>query len=335
MMMRVSFIVVALNAERCLPALLSDLSAQTYPRGQLEAILVDSASQDGTLGVMEEYRKAAPFHVQVLRNPRGWLACGNNIALRAATGDVVVRVDAHARIPADFLEKNVEALERGEDIVGGSVLSGPPENAWGAVMRALDESRFCGGAAPFRNAGEARYVDTLAYAMYRRSVFDRVGFYDERLRRTEDNEMHYRMHKSGFRFRFCPEITSTHAARDTLRGHIRQKWGNGFWIGKTLKIEPRCFAPRHLMPALFVFALFFSLLLLSFSRLPFLLLAALYSVFDVGFAVSAALRARENRLITFLLLPFLFPLLHIVYGAGTICGLLSPVHPTETEDSHG
>lgn len=77
-----------------------------------------------------------------------------------------------------------------------------PENAWQAVMRALDTSRFCGGAAPFRNSGEARYVDTLAYALYRRSVYDRVGFYDERLRRTEDNDMHYRMRMAGYRFYF-------------------------------------------------------------------------------------------------------------------------------------
>ena len=334
-MMRVTFIVVALNAEACLPALLSDLTAQTFPREQLEVLLVDSASADGTRRIMEEYRDSAPFAVRVLENPKGWLACGNNIALRAASGDAVVRLDAHARIPPDFLQKSADALGQGEDIVGGSVLSGPPVSPWGAVMRALDESRFCGGAAPFRNGGEARYVDTLAYAMYRKTVFDRGGPYDERLRRTEDNEMHYRMRRAGFRFRFCPEITSTHAARDTLRGHIRQKWGNGYWIGKTLRIEPRCFAPRHLAPALFVLALLCGLLLLPFSPLPLLLLSALYFTFDLAAAAAAASRARGNRLLTFVCLLFLFPLLHILYGAGTLCGLLSPVRSAETEAVHG
>ena len=334
-MTRVSFVVVALNAEDCLPALLSDLSAQTFPPERLEAILVDSASADGTRRVMEAYQDTAPFAVRVLDNPKGWLACGDNIALKAASGDAIVRLDAHARIPPDFLQKNVDALARGEDIVGGSVLSGPPSTAWGAVMRALDESRFCGGAAPFRNGGEARYVDTLAYAMIRKSVFDRVGLYDERLRRTEDNEMHYRMRRAGYRFRFCPEITSTHAARDTLRGHIRQKWGNGFWIGKTLRIEPRCFAPRHLAPALFVLALLGGLLLLPLSPLPLLLLAALYGAFDLAFSAAAAYRAKGNRLLAALCLPFLFPLLHIVYGAGTICGLLSPAQSARKEGANG
>lgn len=103
--------------------------------------------------------------------------------------------------------------------------------------------------------GEARYVDTLAYALYRREVYDRVGLYDERLRRTEDNDMHYRMRKAGYRFYFSPDILSWHAARKTLRGQLNQKWGNGYWIGRTMRIQPRCFAPRHLIPALFVLAL--------------------------------------------------------------------------------
>ena len=177
------------------------------------------------------------------------------LQLRAATGDAIIRLDAHARMPKDFLQKNLDALARGKDIVGGSVIGADPDNAWEAVTRALATSRFCGGAAPFRNGGEARYVDTLAYALYRREVYDRVGFYDERLRRTEDNDMHYRMRKAGYRFYFSPDIVSWHAARKTLRGQLSQKWGNGYWIGRTMRIQPRCFAPRHLVPALFVLAL--------------------------------------------------------------------------------
>ena len=73
-----------------------------------------------------------------------------------------------------------------------------------------------------------------------------MGFYDERLRRTEDNDMHYRMRKAGYRFYFSPDIVSWHAARKTLRGQLSQKWGNGYWIGRTMRIQPRCFAPRLL-----------------------------------------------------------------------------------------
>ena len=322
-MMRISFIVVAYNAAGSLGALLEDLLAQTIPHEQIEALLVDSASTDATRAIMLDFAKATPFEVKVLDNPRRWLASGINVALAAATGDAIIRLDAHARIPKDFLENNLRALARGEDIVGGCVLGGAPSGAWESVLRTVDTSRFCGGAAPFRNGGEARYVDTLAYALYRREVYDKVGLYDERLRRTEDNDMHYRMRKAGYRFYFSPDIVSYHAARATMSGQLRQKWGNGYWIGRTMRIQPRCFAPRHLIPALFVLALLFGLLLLPFSVWPLLLLLSAYLACDLVFAVRGACSQETGRLLALLTLPFLFPAVHVVYGVGTLAGLLS------------
>ena len=322
--MKISFIIVAYNAAKCLGALLEDVAKQTIPKECIELLLVNSASSDETPAIMRAFAESAPFDVKVLENPRRWLASGINIALAAATGDSVIRLDAHARIPADFLEKNLLALEGGEHIVGGAVLGGEPEGAWENVLRTVDTSRFCGGAAPFRNSGGARYVDTLAYALYRREVYARVGRYDERLRRTEDNDMHYRMRQAGYKFFFSPDIVSYHAARTTLRGQLRQKWGNGYWIGRTMHIQPHCFAPRHLIPAAFVAALAVCLALAPLCLLPLAALALVYGAADLCFALRGAMSQSEGKLLGALTLPFLFPAVHIVYGAGTICGLLTP-----------
>lgn len=321
--MKISFIIVAYNAAKHLGALLEDVCAQTIPKEQIELLLVNSASTDETQAIMRAFAKSAPFDVKVLDNPKRWLASGINIALAAATGECIIRLDAHARIPKDFLQKNLRALENGEDIVGGSVLGGEPRGAWENVLRTVDTSRFCGGAAPFRNSGEARYVDTLAYALYRREVYTRVGLYDERLRRTEDNDMHYRMHQAGYKFFFSPDIVSYHAARSTLRGQLKQKWGNGYWIGRTMHIQPHCFAPRHLIPAAFVLAVLGCLLLLPVTLLPLLLLALVYGAADLLFALRGALCQQEGKLLGAVTLPFLFPAVHIVYGAGTLAGLLA------------
>lgn len=323
-MMKISFIIVAYNAEKHLGALLEDVLKQTIPKEAIELLLVNSASTDDTPAIMREFAATAPFEVRLLENPRRWLASGINVALSAATGDAVIRLDAHARIPEDFLEKNLRALEAGEDIVGGCVLGGAPRGAWENVLRTVDTSRFCGGAAPFRNSGGARYVDTLAYALYRREVYTRVGLYDERLRRTEDNDMHYRMRQAGYQFFFSPDIVSYHAARTTMRGQLKQKWGNGYWIGRTMHIQPRCFAARHLIPAAFVLALAAALALAPTSPLPLLLLACVYGAVDVLFALSGALRQEDGKLLGALSLPFLFPAVHVVYGAGTLAGLLTP-----------
>ena len=111
-MTKISFIVVAYNAAQSLDALLGDLLAQTVDPRQLEALLVDSASTDDTAQIMRRFAERAPFEVKLLENPKRWLACGINVALRAATGDAIIRLDAHARMPKDFMQKNLDALAR-------------------------------------------------------------------------------------------------------------------------------------------------------------------------------------------------------------------------------
>ncbi|MCL2545370.1 MAG: glycosyltransferase, partial [Clostridia bacterium] len=156
----VSLAVVAYNAEACLGALLDDIRAQTHPFDQMELLLIDSASTDGTRALMEGFRQEAagwqpPLCVRVLHNPGRILACGCNVALDAYAGGALLRLDAHARIPPNFVQANARALTEERDIVGGQVASMPPRTAREAPLVALDASRFAGGAAAFRNAGEA------------------------------------------------------------------------------------------------------------------------------------------------------------------------------------
>jgi len=322
--MKISFVVVALNAEHVLPSLLKDLEAQTYPHDQIEVLLVDSVSTDGTLSVMKSFASDSDMHVQVLSNPRKWLASGCNIALNAAHGKAVIRLDAHAHIPPDFLANSVQALD-GKDVVGGTVLSSHPKTAKEAIFRALDTSRFCGGAASFRNTGKAQYVDALAYELARTEVFEKTGPYDERLQRTEDNDMHYRMQQVGYRLYYDPSIISWHNARDSLKGQLSQKWGNGVWIGRTLYIQPKCFAPRHLIPLAFTLVFLLFLFLVPVSQIPLGILFLVYLIFDLFFATKAAQEAPVGKLPVFLLTPFLFPLIHFSYGLGTLYGLLTPI----------
>lgn len=215
------------------------------------------------------------------------------------------------------------ALENGEDIVGGSVCGAEPESDWEAVTRALDTSRFCGGAAPFRNGGEARYVDTLAYALYRREVYDRVGLYDERLRRTEDNDMHYRMRKAGYRFYFSPDILSWHAARKTLRGQLQSK------MGQRLLDWPHDAHPAPLLcpPSSD------SCAVCAGSRRPAGGFSAVGAsalrdapvVRHSGYRVRRKSRRRSSarQAARFSLPALSLSVVHIVYGVGTICGLLT------------
>lgn len=102
---------------------------------------------------------------------------------------------------------------------------------------------------------------------------------------------------------------------------LRQKYGNGMWIGLTLGVCPRCLSYFHFAPLGLVGALLiFGVLAVCGVTLPLILLSAAYLLFDA--AVTASAFSGRKAYLQFVLLPFLFPLLHIVYGVGTLFGVI-------------
>lgn len=319
----VSFIIVARNAAACLGALLADYAAQDYPVERRELIIVDGMSEDNTRAVVARFRdEHDDLAVRVLDNPRLILATGWNIGLAESRGDILIRVDAHARIAPDFITRNVQRIDAGEDICGGQRVSRRPEGVWGRVLHLVETSRFGGGSAGFRNPGDARYVDTLAHAAYRREVFAKVGGLDERLRRNQDNEIHRRMTQAGYKFYFDPAIRSSHTPRATLAGLLRQKFGNGVWMGILLGIRPRSCRPRHLAPLAFVLGVVGGLCLLPISPLFLAAVACPYVLLDVVFTVQAVSRAKGWVRTLTPIVVLIFPAMHAAYGIGTFLGLL-------------
>ena len=211
-----SIILVVRNERGCLINLLRDLTLQEFPPEQTEIILVDGASTDGTAGAMKEF---ADHHsdrrITILRNPDRILPSGWNLAIKAATGKFLLRLDARTRIPKDFLAANWEALKKGELIAGGRIVYMQPSDTWGMIPSKAASSRFGAGSAAFRQSGPARYVDSLAYAAYSWQVFAKVGLFNEILARSEDNEMHYRIRKAGFKFYHDPNIVSYYLSSPT------------------------------------------------------------------------------------------------------------------------
>ena len=214
--MFITICVIAYNEEQTLPAILKDIAAQDYAHGSMEVVLVDSASTDHTKKIMQEFAAQNTTQpdmgfvsVSVLDNPKRTLPCGWNVALKAYRGEAILKVDAHASIPKDFVTKNVAVLESGEDVCGGqrpNIIEQP--TPFRNTLLLAESSMFGSSIAPYRNNPGKSYVKSMFHAAYRRKVFETIGGFDERLARTEDNEIHYRMRKAGFKLCFDPEIIS-------------------------------------------------------------------------------------------------------------------------------
>ena len=321
----VTFGVIAYNEHRYLPELLNDLLKQTYPKEQTEVILVDGESTDDTWEIMQQFRdehEQSYRSVKLLKNPKRVQPAGWNVVIQNFTADVLLRIDAHARLPEDFIEKNVACINSGENVCGGPRENIIDENTpWKKMLLSAEQSIFGAGIASYRNETKDRkYVKSVFHGAYRRSVIEKVGLFNENLVRTEDNEFHFRIREAGYQICYDPSIKSYYQTRNTLKGMIRQKYLNGLWIGKTLFVCPGCISLFHLVPAVFVLGIVFCLIMgLLLSWIPMIMLGAAYGLFLLLSTVTSLIQKKQ---IADILLPFVIFAIHLAYGTGTIIGLL-------------
>lgn len=324
-MMTVSLCVVAYNEEKFLPDLLNDIVKQTYPHEWMEIILVDGNSEDRTREIMLQFAdgNSGGFHyIKVLNNPKRIQAAGWNTAVTNAEMDIIIRIDAHTHIPPHFTASNVSNIESGEYISGGMrpcLMKG--NSRWGKMLLETENSIFGSSIGKFRRCQKKEYVKSFFHAAYRREVFEKVGLFNENLLRTEDNEMHYRMRQAGYRFALDPSIVSYQYARNSLRKMIRQKYGNGYWIGLTLGICPGCISMYHLVPFAFVLAINLTSLLTSMGLcFPAIAMWSAYLLFGLLGTITAWMKNGFD--ILYLFMPIMFLILHVSYGVGTLSGLV-------------
>jgi GT2 family glycosyltransferase len=293
---------------------IQQLQAQTYPRDRIEILVADGGSTDGTLEILDRLAKE-DGRIRVLDNPQRIQAAGLNLAIRAARGSVIARMDVHADYAPDYLEKCVEALERtGADNVGGAARC----RAKGAVQRAVAaalSSPLGFGGASFRNAEAEGYVDTIFPGAFRREIFDRVGFFDEGARVNEDAEINQRIVQAGGRIYQSRAIECYYYPRDTLAGLASQYYRYGQGRARTL-LKHRRFV--RLRPALPFLALVLGLGLLAVAPLAAAVLVLLYAAGALVEAFRVAPRFGASPAVTWLA----FPTMHVSHGLGFGVGLV-------------
>lgn len=322
--MTVSICIIAYNEEKALPSLLEDIKNQKYAHEKTEIVLVDSKSTDNTKKIMEKFAEENKDYIRVVvaENPKRKQASGWNVAIRAAKGEIIIRIDAHTMIPEDFVVKNVKSIEEGEDVSGGPRPNiAKTETPWQRTLLLAEMSMFGSSIAPYRKGHRKRYVKSVFHGAYRREVFEKAGLFNELLGRTEDNEMHYRIRKAGYKICYNPDIISYQHIRNSWKGMVKQKYLNGYWVGLTLGVCPRCFSAFHFVPALFCMAILGAIMcIIKKITVPAAALAIGYGVINIIMSLAAI--KKEKFCVQYLMLPFIFLSLHLGYGIGTLVGIV-------------
>lgn len=317
----ISVLIPLRNEEAYIDACVSSILAQDVPPAQLEFLFIDGESTDKTLEKLAAYAQDTP-QIRILRNPDRTVPYAMNLGIRESRGKYIVRLDAHCKYPTDYIRRCVEALETHDcDNAGGVAVSQGRTYTGTAIAGALS-SFFGVGNAQFRLGKESGYVDTVPFGTYRRSLFDEIGLYDERLTRNQDNELNYRIRKHGGKIYLDADIRFVYYARETLPALMRQGFLNGAWNVVTMALCPGSMGLRHFIPLLFtLFVLLVPLIYLLTGASLFLVLYGLvwgaYLMLDGFYSYSVAQDIGMKHLP---LLPIVFPLFHFSYGIGSLRG---------------
>src|SRR5215813_11280249 len=234
--MFVSIVMPIRNEEGYVAAALQSLVDQNFPASAIEIIVVDGRSSDRTRDIVQEFARKYPS-ARLLDNPAGIVPTAMNIGIRAARGDVIIRADGHNVYPQDYAANCAKYLEQtGADNVGGPILTVAADGTFGArLVAAILSSPFGVGNSKFRTSREEGFVDTVPFGAFRREVFDRVGMYNEKLVRNQDNDLNARIRTAGGRIYQTPALMTYYHPVKTFGGLLRYIFRTGRWTIFTLR----------------------------------------------------------------------------------------------------
>jgi len=323
----VSVIVPCYNEQDTIGSLLSAVYGQTYPRGQLEVVIADGHSEDGTRAAIAAFRDAHPaLAVRLIDNSKRTIPSGLNQAIREARGEILVRLDAHSAPVPEYIELCVRGIEEGKGAnVGGVWTIKPGGSGWIAQgIAAAAAHPFGAGDAGYRLGGAAREVDTVPFGAFRRQLLDDVGAFDETLLTNEDYEFNLRVRRHGGVVWLDPRIRSAYVARSTLRDLARQYWRYGYWKWRMLQRNPGSLRWRQALPPLFVVGILgLAIAAVFWTPAASVLLAvlALYVLALLAAGVQLALQHGSPTLAVSA--GAAFATMHFAWGAGFLRSVLS------------
>jgi glycosyltransferase involved in cell wall biosynthesis len=226
-----SILVPTRNRAELLPRLLGTLDvAQAEAQLDLEIVIIDNGSTDGTAAVLDRWAALQPGRVRLFVEQPG-RARALNRALPVARAPLLAFTDDDVEVTPNWIRSLVAffAAHPEYDAAMGRVRV-PPDVADPAVLERVAQYP---GTLPLFDAGDA--VRDVPYMWgcnmaVRRQVIAAVGPYDERLGvgasgLYEDAEFSERIRRAGMRIGYMPDVVVYHSVDPT---RLTRQWYREF-----------------------------------------------------------------------------------------------------------
>ncbi len=313
---RVTIAMPAFNEEHYIEACIASVQAQDYPAHLIEILVADGRSTDRTREILARLAVADP-RIQMIDNPDKLQAAGLGLMVKAATGDVIVRMDVHCEYAPDYVRACVETLEKtGADNVGGAQRARAKTPFQRALCAALGSPLGVGGAK-YRSPESEGFVDTVFLGAFRRKVFELVGLWDPKAITNEDSELNQRILESGGQIYLARDIVVHYYPRGDFKSLATQYYKYGRGRARTLLKLGRFTNLRPMIPFGMVVG---AATLLALPPL-WPVAAAAFTTYALASGVEAVRLGRHVGVAAIPTVWAIFPTLHASHGAGFAAGL--------------
>ena len=223
----VSVILPILNEERDLSDCISAILQQKYD-GKLEVILALGPSTDNTNQIAKSLAQS-DSRIKLVENPTGKTAAALNLAIAAASFEIICRIDGHAEISDTYIKTAVEIMNQTGAVNVGGLMNAAAAGGFQSVVARAMRSRIGVGASKFHTGGEAGAADTVYLGTFKKSAILQAGGFDEKYIRAQDWELNHRLRLNGGVIWFDPRLVVTYRPRDTFGKLAKQYFEYGRW----------------------------------------------------------------------------------------------------------
>lgn len=259
-----------------------------------------------------------------------------NLAARQSRGEYLYFLDDDSLVSPEFLQRAASCYAAySPAVVGGPSLTPPGDTLLQRAFGLALASPFGGGGVRnrYRRYGSVRETGDheliLCNLSISAKVFREADGFDRRLYPNEENELLVRLKRKGLKLLHDPGLAVLRSQRNSLKAFTRQLSGYGRGRAQQMLLGGGC-GVANLVPSFF---------LLYLTALPFLDKPVYYipllCYLGMALLFSCSAGIGRGKAAPALLLPIVFPVLHICYGAGVIWGLLSSGFARRTHASGG
>ncbi|WP_313814390.1 glycosyltransferase family 2 protein [Glutamicibacter sp.] len=326
----VSYIMPVLNEADYLQEAIDCILAQDY-EGSKELIVALGPSTDNTDEVAQRIADA-DSRVRLVDNPQGRTPMALNLAIKQAVHSIIIRVDAHSEIPLNYTKRGVDTLFRvGAHDVGG-LMDARGKTPVQRAIAASYHSKFGFGGPAYHSGAPEGEAESAYLGIFRREIFDEVGYYDETMWRAQDWELCLRIRQAGYKVWFDPELKVGYYPRDNFGALISQSFASGTWRGEIARRFPEGKSLRHDIPPLMLLVLSIGVICTLVKPVVqdsvpgvvnfFMNVAQAGPAVYAGVCLVAGLRSSAQGLKEKLLTAVAYPLIHLPWAAGYVRGRL-------------